>query len=94
MSITAFTTEFMDDFGIRGRPQNFVPATTINLTLLCAVEEFTRFGRRPGVVLHEQGLLRGFANSYRANFLGCGLSEVHDAQDTCTAEMQLAVRSI
>ena len=31
MSITAFTTEFMDDFGIRNQEdlQNFVPATTI-----------------------------------------------------------------
>ena len=52
MSITAFTTEFMDDFGIRNQEdlQNFVPATTIqpyDATIRAVGRNFRALGGDP-----------------------------------------------
>ena len=54
MSITAFTTEFMDDFGNRNQEdlQNFVPATTIqpyDATIRGVGRNFRALGGDPGV---------------------------------------------
>ena len=56
MSITAFTTEFMDDFGIRNQEdlQNFVPATTIqpyDATIRAVGRNFRALGGDPGLLL-------------------------------------------
>ena len=79
ISITAFTGEFIDDFGIRNQEdlQNFVPATTIqpyDATGVRAwwVEKFPRPWRRPWRChLYEWCLFGRLVDSYRSNLLGC-----------------------
>ncbi len=61
MSITAFTTEFMDDFGIRNQEdlQNFVPATTIqpyDATIRGVGRNFRALGGDPGVAVYMNGV--------------------------------------
>ena len=61
MSITAFTTEFMDDFGIRNQEdlQNFVPATTIqpyDATIRGVGRNFRALGGDPGVATYMNGV--------------------------------------
>ena len=61
MSITAFTTEFMDDFGIRNQEdlQNFVPATTIqpyDATVRGVGRNFRALGGDPGVATYMNGV--------------------------------------
>ena len=61
MSITAFTTEFMDDFGIRNQEdlQNFVPATTIqpyDATVRGVGRNFRALGGDPGVAVYMNGV--------------------------------------
>ena len=61
MSITAFTTEFMDDFGIRNQEdlQNFVPATTIqpyDATIRAVGRNFRALGGDPGVATYMNGV--------------------------------------
>ena len=61
MSITAFTTEFMDDFGIRNQEdlQNFVPATTIqpyDATVRGVGRNFRALGGDPGVAVYLNGV--------------------------------------
>jgi iron complex outermembrane receptor protein len=61
MSITAFTTEFMDDFGIRNQEdlQNFIPATTIqpyDATIRGVGRNFRALGGDPGVATYMNGV--------------------------------------
>ena len=77
MSITAFTTEFMDDFGIRNQEdlQNFVPATTIqpyDATVRGVGRNFRALGATLGCDLHELAFIQRiclYGNG--ANLLGC-----------------------
>jgi len=61
ISITAFTGEFMDDFGIRNQEdlQNFVPATTIqpyDATVRGVGRNFRALGGDPGVATYMNGV--------------------------------------
>ena len=61
MSITAFTTEFMDDFGIRNQEdlQNFILATTIqpyDATIRGVGRNFRALGGDPGVATYMNGV--------------------------------------
>jgi outer membrane receptor protein involved in Fe transport len=61
ISITAFTGEFIDDFGIRNQEdlQNFVPATTIqpyDATVRGVGRNFRALGGDPGVATYMQGV--------------------------------------
>ncbi len=61
ISITAFTTEMLDDFGIRNQEdlQNFVPATTIqpyDATVRGVGRNFRALGGDPGVSTYMNGI--------------------------------------
>ena len=61
ISITAFTGEFLEDFGIRNQEdlQNFVPATTIrpyDATVLSVGKNFRAPGGDPGVAAYMSGV--------------------------------------
>ena len=61
ISITAFTTEMLDDFGIRNQEdlQNFVPATTIqpyDATVRGVGRNFRALGGDPGVATYMNGV--------------------------------------
>jgi outer membrane receptor protein involved in Fe transport len=61
ISITAFTAEFLDDFGIRNQEdlQNFVPATTIqpyDATVRGVGRNFRALGGDPGVSTYMNGI--------------------------------------
>ena len=61
ISITAFTAEFIDDFGIRNQEdlQNFVPATTIqpyDATVRGVGRNFRALGGDPGVSTYMNGI--------------------------------------
>lgn len=61
ISITAFTSEFLDDFGIRNQEdlQNFVPATTIqpyDATIRGVGRNFRALGGDPGVATYMNGV--------------------------------------
>ena len=61
ISITAFTGEFIDDFGIRNQEdlQNFVPATTIqpyDATVRGVGRNFRALGGDPGVATYMNGV--------------------------------------
>ena len=61
ISITAFTGEFLDDFGIRNQEdlQNFVPATTIqpyDATVRGVGRNFRALGGDPGVSTYMNGI--------------------------------------
>lgn len=61
ISITAFTTQFLDDFGIRNQEdlQNFVPATTIqpyDATIRGVGRNFRSLGGDPGVATYMNGV--------------------------------------
>ncbi len=61
ISITAFTAEFLDDFGIRNQEdlQNFVPATTIqpyDATVRGVGRNFRALGGDPGVSTYMNGV--------------------------------------
>ncbi len=61
ISITAFTAEFLDDFGIRNQEdlQNFIPATTIqpyDATIRGVGRNFRALGGDPGVAAYMNGV--------------------------------------
>ena len=61
ISITAFTDQFLDDFGIRNQEdlQNFVPATTIqpyDATVRGVGRNFRSLGGDPGVATYMNGV--------------------------------------
>lgn len=61
ISITAFTGEFLDDFGIRNQEdlQNFIPATTIqpyDATVRGVGRNFRALGGDPGVATYMNGI--------------------------------------
>ena len=61
ISITAFTSEFLDDFGIRNQEdlQNFIPATTIqpyDSTIRGVGRNFRALGGDPGVATYMNGV--------------------------------------
>lgn len=61
ISITAFTSEFIDDFGIRNQEdlQNFIPATTIqpyDATVRGVGRNFRALGGDPGVSTYMNGI--------------------------------------
>ena len=61
ISITAFTGDFLDDFGIRNQEdlQNFVPATTIqpyDATVRGVGRNFRALGGDPGVATYMNGV--------------------------------------
>ncbi len=61
ISITAFTEEFLDDFGIRNQEdlQNFIPATTIqpyDATVRGVGRNFRALGGDPGVATYMNGI--------------------------------------
>ena len=61
ISITAFTGDFLDDFGIRNQKdlQNFVPATTIqpyDATVRGVGRNFRALGGDPGVATYMNGV--------------------------------------
>ncbi len=61
ISITAFTGDFIDDFGIRNQEdlQNFVPATTIqpyDATVRGVGRNFRALGGDPGVATYMNGV--------------------------------------
>ena len=61
ISITAFTDQFIDDFGIRNQEdlQNFVPATTIqpyDATVRGVGRNFRALGGDPGVATYMNGV--------------------------------------
>lgn len=61
ISITAFTSDFLDDFGIRNQEdlQNFVPATTIqpyDATVRGVGRNFRALGGDPGVATYMNGV--------------------------------------
>ena len=61
ISITAFTGEFLEGFGIRNQEnlQNFVPATTIqpyDATVLSVGKNFLAPGGDPGVAAYMNGV--------------------------------------
>ena len=61
ISITAFTGDFLDDFGIRNQEdlQNFVPATTIqpyDATVRGVGRNFRALGGDPGVATYINGV--------------------------------------
>ena len=61
ISITAFTSEFLDEFGIRNQEdlQNFIPATTIqpyDSTIRGVGRNFRALGGDPGVATYMNGV--------------------------------------
>ncbi|MEC8821420.1 MAG: hypothetical protein VYA08_11045, partial [Pseudomonadota bacterium] len=61
ISITAFTSEMLDDFGIRNQEdlQNFIPATTIqpyDATIRGVGRNFRALGGDPGVATYMNGV--------------------------------------
>src|SRR6056300_896460 len=61
ISITAFTGDFIDDFGIRNQEdlQNFIPATTIqpyDATIRGVGRNFRALGGDPGVATYTNGI--------------------------------------
>ena len=76
ISITAFTGEMLDDFGIRNQEdlQNFVPATTIqpyDATIRGVGRNFRALGGDPGVATYmKRRLFRRPVDSHGSYLLG------------------------
>ncbi len=78
ISITAFTGEFMDDFGIRNQSdlQNYIPATTIqpyDATVRGVGRNFRNLGGDPGVATYMNGV---YSEDFYTATVGGGFFDV------------------
>ena len=100
ISITAFTAEFLDDFGIRNQEdlQNYVPATTIqpyDATVRGVGRNFRALGGDPGVSTYMNGIYsEDLLTATAATFFDVERIEVlRGPREPCTAATPSAAPS-